>query len=132
MSCGAPCAGGGGGKLAGHVELDFARQLDDGFGVMTVLEQRVFDGLGAADEQAAIKAVLFLGDPLAALVHANIYYGRGRATRWRFDELHVGIPSEIRSCEPICFRSDMKSSATGRRSHRGRISSEQFAVLQMP
>jgi hypothetical protein len=39
--------------------------------MMTVLEQRVFDGLRTADEQAAIKAVLFLGDPLAAPVPAD-------------------------------------------------------------
>ena len=66
-SCDAPCVGGGEGELAAHVEFDFARQLDDGFGVMAVLEQRVFDGLRAVDEQAAIETVLFLGDPLAAL-----------------------------------------------------------------
>jgi hypothetical protein len=60
--------------------------------MMTVLEQRVFDGLRTADEQAAIKAVLFLGDPLAAPVLADEDDGRGRATRWRFDEFHVGIP----------------------------------------
>ena len=48
-----------------------ARQLDDGFGVMAVLEQRVFDGLRAVDEQAAIEAVLFLGDPVAAAVLAD-------------------------------------------------------------
>jgi len=71
-SCDAPCAGGlyviGGGELAAHVELDFARQLDDCFRVMAILEQRVFDGLRAVDEQAAIETVLFLGDPVAAPV----------------------------------------------------------------
>src|ERR1700730_8256156 len=72
-----------------HVELDFARQLDDGFGMMAVLEQRVFDGLRAVDEQAAIETVLFLGDPVAAAVFANKDDGRLRAARWRFDELHV-------------------------------------------
>jgi hypothetical protein len=36
--------------------------------MMAVLEQRVFDGLRAVDEQAAIEAVLFLGDPVAAAV----------------------------------------------------------------
>jgi hypothetical protein len=35
---------------------------------MAVLEQRVFDGLRAADEQAAIEAVLLLDDPVAAAV----------------------------------------------------------------
>src|ERR1700740_3106549 len=61
----------GGGELAAHVELDLACQLDDGFGVTAVLEQRVFDGLRAVDEQAAVKAVLFLGDPIAAAVLAD-------------------------------------------------------------
>ena len=83
-----------GGELAAHVEFDFARQLDDGFGVMAVLEQRVFNGLGAVDEQAAIEAVLFLGDPMPAAVFADKDDGGGRTARWRFDELHVGIPSE--------------------------------------
>src|SRR5450432_326002 len=42
----------GEGGLAAHIELDFAHQLDDGFRMAAVLEQRVFDGLGAVDEQA--------------------------------------------------------------------------------
>src|SRR5450432_3729137 len=79
--------------LAAHVEFDFARQLDDGFGVMAVLEQRVFEGLRAVDEQAAIEAILFLRDPVAAAVLADEDDGGLRAARWRFDELHVGIPS---------------------------------------
>ena len=54
------------GEGPAHVEFDFARQFDDCFGMMAVFEQRVFDGLRAIDEQAAIEAVLFLGDPLAA------------------------------------------------------------------
>ena len=68
--------------------------------MMTVLEQRIFDGLRTADEQAAIKTVLFLGDPLAAPVPADEDDGRGRATRWRFDELHVGIPSSGEPRDP--------------------------------
>src|SRR3982074_1523595 len=96
-SCDAPCAGGldviGGGALAAHVELDFARQLDDCFRMMAVLEKRVLDGLRAVDEQAAVEAVLFLGDPVAAAVLADKDDGRLRAARWRFDELHVSIPS---------------------------------------
>jgi hypothetical protein len=84
----------GGGELAAHVEFDFAGQLNDGFGVMAVLEQRVFDGLRAVDEQAAVKAVLFLGDPVAAAVPADKDDAGWRTARWRFDELHVGIPSE--------------------------------------
>jgi hypothetical protein len=61
--------------------------------MMAVLEQRVFDGLGAVDEQAAIETVLFLSDPVAAAVFADKDDCRCRAARWRFDELHVGIPS---------------------------------------
>ena len=70
-SCDAPCAGGlyviGGGELAAHVELDFARQLDDCFRVMAILEQGVLDGLRAVDEQAAIETVLFLATQLPRL-----------------------------------------------------------------
>src|SRR5262245_4712160 len=78
---------------AAHVELDSAWQLDDGFRMVAVLEQRIFDGLRAADEQAAEQPVLFLGDPLAAAVTTDEDDGGGGTARWRFDELHVGIPS---------------------------------------
>src|ERR1700754_499730 len=78
--------------FAAHVELDAARQFDDGFGMAAVREQRVFDGLGAVNEQAAEQAGLFLGDPLAAAVAADKDDGGRRPTRWRFAELHVGIP----------------------------------------
>jgi hypothetical protein len=60
---------------------------------MAILEESVFDGLRAVDEQAAIETVLFLGDPVAAAVPANKDDGRCRAARWRFDELHDDIPS---------------------------------------
>jgi hypothetical protein len=60
---------------------------------MAVLEQRVFDGLRAVHEQPAIEAILFLGNPVAAAVLANEDECRCRTARWRFDELHVGIPS---------------------------------------
>src|SRR5712672_1735451 len=93
LSRGAPNDSSGGGQLAIHVQFDFARQFDDCFGVMAVFEQRIFEGLRAADEQAAIEAVLFLGDPVAAPVLPD-EDDRGRGTaRWRFGELHVGIPS---------------------------------------
>jgi hypothetical protein len=39
--------------------------------MMAVLEQCVFDGLRAVDEQAALESVLFLGDPVAAVVLAD-------------------------------------------------------------
>ena len=55
---------------AAHVEFDFSGQFDDGFGMVAVLEQRVFDGLRTADEQPPWTA-LFLGDPLAAPVPAD-------------------------------------------------------------
>ena len=45
-------------------------------------------------EQAAKEAVLFLDDPVAAAVLANEDDRRCRATRWRFDELHVSGPSD--------------------------------------
>src|ERR1700759_2621725 len=80
-SCDAPCAGGGEGQLAARIELDFARQLDDCFGMTAVLEQRVFYGLGAVDEKAAIETVLFLGAPVAATVPADEDDCRCRAAR---------------------------------------------------
>jgi hypothetical protein len=85
----------GGGAATPHVELDFARQLDDGLGMMPVLEQRVFDGLGAVDEQTAIETILFLRDPLAAAVFADEDDVGQKTARGRFDELHVGYPSGI-------------------------------------
>ena len=60
-----------GSGVTAHVELDFARDFDDGFGMMAVLEQRVFERLRAADEQAAKQAVLFLGDPVATVIPAD-------------------------------------------------------------
>src|SRR5262245_12365843 len=82
---------------AAHVELNAAGQFDDGLGMTAVLEQSVFDGLGTIDKQAAEQAVLFLGDPLAAAVASDEDDGGGTNTRWRFDELHVGIPFLWRS-----------------------------------
>src|SRR4029077_1609766 len=80
-------------RRAVHVEFDLARQFDDGFGMMTVLKQRVFESFCAADEQAAIKAVLFLGNPVAPAVLADKDDGRCRIARWGFDEFHFCIPS---------------------------------------
>ena len=62
--------------------------------MMAVLEQGVADGLRAVDEQAAVEAALFLGDSMAAAVLANEDDGGCRTARGRFDELHVGIPSD--------------------------------------
>ena len=61
--------------------------------VLSVLEQRVFDGLGAADEQAAIEAVLLLRDPLAPMVLADEDDAGEGTTRGRFDEFHGFSPS---------------------------------------
>ena len=80
--------------VSAHVELDLARQLDDGLGMLSVLEQRVFDGLGAADEQAAIEAVLLLRDPLAPMVLADEDDGGEGTARGRFDEFHGFSPSD--------------------------------------
>jgi hypothetical protein len=68
VSCEAP---GLGEKIAAHVELDLAGEFDDGLGMMAIFGERVFDGLGAIDEQSAIAAVLFLGDPVAFVVLAD-------------------------------------------------------------
>src|SRR6266702_3268813 len=97
--------------------------------MMAVLEQRVFDGLGAADEQAAIETVLFLGDPLAAAVSSDENDVGRRTARGRFDELHVGIPSDAEASfsidasalltRPISLQTDMFSRATRQRSHKG-------------
>ena len=70
-----------------HIEFDGALELDDGFGVMAVFEQRIADGLRTVDEQAAIEAVLFLDDPLAASVTADENDVRWRTARRRFDDL---------------------------------------------
>ena len=75
-----------------QIEFYFTRQLDDGFRMMAILKEREFERLCAVDEQAAIKAILFLGDPVAAAVLADKSDGRCRTARRRFFELHVAIP----------------------------------------
>ena len=84
VSCDAPMIGGA--MSAARIELDLARELDDGLGMVAVLRERVFDGLGAIDEQSAIETVLLLGDPLAFVVLPDKDEGEGsRAARGRFD-----------------------------------------------
>ena len=61
----------GSARRAVHVEFDFARQFDNGLGMIAVLEEGVFEGFCTADEQAAIEAVLFLGNPGAPAVLAD-------------------------------------------------------------
>ena len=68
-SCDAPYVGKR--ERVAHVEFYFERHFDDRFGMTAVLEQRVFDGLGAGDEQAALEAVLLLGDPFALAIAAD-------------------------------------------------------------
>jgi hypothetical protein len=66
--------------------------------MLTAFKKGVFDGLGPADEQAAIKPVLFLGDPVAPAVLADEYEGkRSRAARGRFSEFHFSGPSNYRA-----------------------------------
>jgi len=79
------------------IELDGAREFDDGLGVTAVLEQCVFDRLGAIDEQAAKQAVLLLRDPVAATVAADEDECGGGAARWRFDKLHGIGPFGVRA-----------------------------------
>jgi hypothetical protein len=84
--------------LAAHVELDPAGEFDDGFGVMAVLGERVFDGLGAIDKEPAIAAVLFLGDPVPTVILADEDEGESsRAARGRFDKFHVSFLPKIES-----------------------------------
>src|ERR1700722_5722854 len=83
----------GGGALGAHIEFDGALELDDGFGMMAIFEQRIADGLRGVDEQAAKEAILFLDDPVAAAIAADKDNGGCRAARWRCDEVHMGIPS---------------------------------------
>src|SRR3954467_7070201 len=54
----------------GQVELE-SRHGHHQFGPFAVLEQRVFDGRGAADKQSTTKAALVLRDPVAAAVLAD-------------------------------------------------------------
>jgi|HubBroStandDraft_5_1064220.scaffolds.fasta_scaffold49784_3 hypothetical protein len=74
------------------VEFDFTRQFDNGLGVAPVFKEGEFEGLGAINEEATIKSMLLLGDPVAAAVLADKGDGRCRVTRGRFGEFHVGHP----------------------------------------
>jgi hypothetical protein len=89
--------GGGGAKRAVQVELDLVRQLDDRLGMMSIFKERVFEGLRAIDEQAAVETVLFLRHPVAAGVLADKSDCRCRAARRRLDEFHVCIPQLVTS-----------------------------------
>nr|WP_213291062.1 hypothetical protein [Bradyrhizobium sp. sGM-13] len=41
-------------RIDGNIKFDFAGHLYDGLWMMAILEQRVFESLGAVHEQAAI------------------------------------------------------------------------------
>jgi hypothetical protein len=71
-------------------EVELVRQFDQCFAVITVLEQGVLHCCRVADEQTPKEAVLFAGNPVTPSVSADKDdSGCGRATRGRFDELHV-------------------------------------------
>ena len=134
---------------AADIKLDLAWQFHDRFGMMSVFKESVFQRLGAIDEQSAIEAMLFLGDPVAAAVPADKRNGRCKVARGRFDEFHVGIPFHdeasrfpvvrtfrccwwdgmqrldagrwLDSCPGISAGTDMNSMDAGLRSHRSRI-----------
>src|SRR4029077_8480475 len=94
--------------------------------MMTVLKQRKFEGFCTADEQAAIKAVLFLGNPVASAVLADKDDGRCRIARWRFDEFHFCIPS----CDQQdLFRSRTVPSVSFQRSTWGTIAATENHYL---
>ena len=78
---------------AAHIEFDLAGQFDNRFRMAAVLEKRVLQRLGAADEQAAVEAVLLLDNPVAMAVSADEDDGGYSAAPARFDEFHGGIPS---------------------------------------
>jgi hypothetical protein len=87
---------------AAHVEFDRAGEFDDGFGVMAVFGECVFDGLGAIDEEPAIAAVLFLGNPLPAVILADEDEGESsRAARGRFDKFHVSVLPKVEFRIPL-------------------------------
>jgi len=50
-------------SIHAHVEFDCARQFDDGFWMMAVFEQRVFDRMRAIDEKPAVKGRSVPGRP---------------------------------------------------------------------
>jgi len=88
--------------------------------MVTVLEQRIFEGLAAIDEQATIEATLFLDDPVAATVLTDKDDAGRRVARWRFDEFHFDIPLTD-GVRGISSRPDMNSSAMSSRLHKDRI-----------
>jgi hypothetical protein len=67
-------------------------QLDDGFRMVVIFEQRIAQRFAAVDEQATIKTILMLDDPMASAVSADEDNRRCRTVRWSFDKLHVSLP----------------------------------------
>lgn len=71
------------------------RQLDDGFRMMAILAQCVFERLGAVHEEPAKCAVLFASNPVATTSPANKDGRRCEAARWRLVELHDHHSSKL-------------------------------------
>ncbi|WP_167523767.1 hypothetical protein [Bradyrhizobium sacchari] len=80
-------------RTGGNIELDFARQLDDGLRMMAIRAQCVFERMGTVHEDAAKNAILFADNPVAATISANKDARRCGAARRRFDKLHDQHPS---------------------------------------
>ena len=100
-------------NCAVDIEFDSGWQFDDCFEMVVVLEQRIFEGLGAADEQA----VLLLGNPVALVVSADENNGGDeRTTRGRFDKFTFAILPKIglHLSEASCLREVWKTALGGR------------------
>lgn len=63
--------------------------------MMPILDRSVFDRPGTIDEQAAMEAMLFLGDPVAAVV---IAYGRHKAA----GAFQRGVRMPDTTCDADC------------------------------
>jgi hypothetical protein len=64
-----------GGAPDAHIEFDGALELDDGFGMMAIFEQRIADGLPAVDEQAWTTQLPRLSRPINTMVDAELHDG---------------------------------------------------------
>lgn len=90
------------------------RQLDDGFRMMAILAQCVFERLGAVHEEPPKCAVLFASNPVATTSPANKDGRRCEAARWRLVELHDHHPSKLEWYAPQpCRLRDCRSKVGG-------------------
>lgn len=76
--------------FAADVELKNVGCCDESFRPVAVLKERIANGFRAIYKQAAVEAVLFLGNPVSATVLADKDERRG--TRGRFSLLHDRSP----------------------------------------